>query len=85
MRTRWSRLLALTAALAAVLGGVWQRRLHPGAANGTLDADRPRPNRAKPESMTKAELYEEAKRLDIPGRSTMDKDALARAVQRARH
>jgi cation transport regulator ChaB len=31
---------------------------------------------------TKEELYERAKRLDIPGRSTMDKEELAAAIGR---
>lgn len=35
------------------------------------------------EDMTKAALYERAKRLEIPGRSTMDKRSLLRAVRRA--
>lgn len=33
---------------------------------------------------TKAELYEEAQELDIEGRSSMDKDELAEAVERER-
>ena len=32
-------------------------------------------------SRTKKELYEQARRLDIPGRSDMDKDELVRAIQ----
>ena len=36
------------------------------------------------EGPTRAELYERAKRLDIPGRSKMTKDALAQAVKRKR-
>jgi hypothetical protein len=32
------------------------------------------------ESATKTELMEEARRLDIPGRTTMDKDQLVQAV-----
>ena len=33
---------------------------------------------------TKAELYEQAKRADIPGRSQMDKDELAQALREAK-
>jgi hypothetical protein len=33
------------------------------------------------EPKTRAELYEEAKRRDIPGRSKMGRDALARALR----
>ena len=39
---------------------------------------------SRSQSATRAELYEEAKRLDIKGRSTMNKAQLARAVGRAR-
>jgi len=35
-------------------------------------------------AMSKAELYEQAKQLQIEGRSKMSKDELARAVSRAR-
>jgi hypothetical protein len=34
--------------------------------------------------MTKAELYDEARRLGVPGRSRMDSDQLAEAIRRAR-
>lgn len=86
MRRRWGWLFALAAALAVVLRGIWQwRGMHPGPGNGAVDGERPRERADDPASMTKAELYEEAKRLDIPGRSAMDKDELARAVRRARH
>lgn len=37
--------------------------------------------RVDDEGMTKQELYERAQRLDIPGRSKMDKEALATAVR----
>lgn len=36
------------------------------------------------EEYTRRELYEIAQDLDIKGRSTMDKDELARAVEEAR-
>lgn len=91
MRTRWSWLFALAAALGVVLRGIWQwRGMHPGAQQGAIDGERPRARSggASPSdvpSMTKAELYEEAKRLDIPGRSAMGKAELARAIRRARH
>lgn len=38
-----------------------------------------------PASASKAELYEQAKRLGIEGRSKMSRDELAEAVIRARH
>ena len=86
MRRRWSWLLALTAALAMVMRGMWQRRAgsRPSPANGALDGERPHRRERDVTSMTRAELYEEAKRLKIPGRSQMDKDALIRAIERAR-
>jgi hypothetical protein len=33
---------------------------------------------------TRSELYEEARRLDVPGRSKMGREELARAVRRAK-
>ena len=41
----------------------------------------PAEDHAKGHDPTKAELYEEAKRQDVPGRSQMTKDELARAVK----
>ena len=38
----------------------------------------------RPKGRTKEQLYEEAKRLDIPGRSKMSKAQLQRAVDRRR-
>jgi hypothetical protein len=38
-----------------------------------------------PASASKAELYEQAKRLGIEGRSKMSREELAEAVSRARH
>ena len=37
---------------------------------------------ARGANVTRAELYEQAKRRDIPGRSRMSKDELARALKR---
>ena len=36
----------------------------------------------RPKGRTKAQLYNEAKRMNIPGRSRMTKDQLQRAVDR---
>jgi hypothetical protein len=41
-----------------------------------------RSHRKGPRGRTKAQLYEEAKDLDVPGRSSMNKEQLARAVSR---
>jgi hypothetical protein len=40
------------------------------------------PRRQEPGGPTKQELYERAKELDIPRRSAMTKDELARAIAR---
>jgi hypothetical protein len=47
-------------------------------------AGRPRPAGPGGLRMTKAELYDEARRLGIPGRSKMDCGQLAEAIRRAR-
>ncbi len=49
-----------------------QARDHPKPTHGGVDA----------EGNSKAELYERAKQLDVPGRSDMDKGELADAIDR---
>jgi hypothetical protein len=49
---------------------------------GAAVARRNRTGAASPH--TRAELYEKAKRRDIPGRSKMGRDELVRALRRAR-
>jgi hypothetical protein len=49
---------------------------------GAAVARRKRRGGAQPK--TRTELYEDAKRLDIPGRSKMGRDELERAVRSAR-
>jgi hypothetical protein len=51
--------------------GTPRSRQRPKRTYGGIDAGKP-----------KAELYEQAKRADIPGRSNMTKDELAKALQR---
>jgi hypothetical protein len=46
-------------------------------------AGRRRPSRRGALRMTKAELYDEARRLGVPGRSKMDSGQLAEAIRRA--
>jgi Protein of unknown function (DUF2795) len=55
-------------------------------ASGTpsRSQSRSRARRATPDEPTKEELYEQAKKLDIEGRSKMNKPELARAVSRRR-
>jgi hypothetical protein len=48
---------------------------------GAAVAQRKRTGRANPK--TRSELYEEAKRRDIPGRSKMGRDDLAKALGRS--
>jgi Rho termination factor, N-terminal domain len=61
----------------------------PGDAGGTPDAATPiqggveRDGFAAPASASKADLYEQAKRLGIEGRSKMSRDELAEAISRA--
>lgn len=73
------------------VGDHWE----PKARKGPSDAqaaqgyrDRPKPTAGGKvelaEKRSRAELYEEAKRLDIRGRSSMKKEALAVAVQERR-
>lgn len=54
-----------------------------GASRGRGAADGEGVGGAALDALTKKELYERAKRLDIPGRSGMDKKALIRAIRRS--
>ncbi|MDB5643773.1 MAG: hypothetical protein JWN07_3090 [Hyphomicrobiales bacterium] len=51
-------------------------------ATGQARAEGKRKARSSARGTTRAELYEQAKRRDIPGRSRMTKDELARALKR---
>lgn len=55
----------------------------PEAVAGMAEAERPHPggDERPYEQLTKAELYELAQQRDIPGRSTMSKDQLIRALR----
>jgi cation transport regulator ChaB len=73
------------------IGDRWREKDHYGpsdaqAAQGGAEArDRPKPTAGGVDvrGNTRADLYERARALGIPGRSGMRKDELARAVQRA--
>lgn len=72
-------------------GDHWEPKDHKGpsdpqAAKGGKEArDNPSPTAGgKDVGTTKKELMEQARELDIPGRSKMDKDELTRAVARAK-
>jgi hypothetical protein len=68
-------ILALAAALAA-----WLIRRLLDASEGPVVADRP----ASDSSLTRDQLYSEAKRLGVKGRSKMNKQQLQEAVDAAR-
>ena len=63
--------VAVGAMIGAGLGMLAMRLLHRAAAEVTA---------AQLQDAPKSELLEEARNLDIPGRSTMDKETLAREV-----
>jgi len=71
---------ALAAAARALIDTWEEERAHQEAPAG----GRPREHRPEspPESLSRDELYEEAKRLDIAGRSRMTKAELQRAIAR---
>lgn len=69
---------------------VLKRSLQGGAASARTPrrADGEGPSGAKPgesdlEALTKAELYERAKQLDVSGRSSMNKDQLVAAIRKS--
>ena len=69
------------------VGDHWEPKPTPGASDvpaGPRGSRRGRPTHEGVDtSASKAHLYELAKRLDVPGRSTMSKDELVDALQRA--
>jgi hypothetical protein len=68
----------LAVAARALINSWEEERAQPEAPAG---GERPEQRReSRPESLTRAELYEEAKRLDIPGRSRMTKAELQKAI-----
>jgi len=86
-RTAW----AAVKHVAEKVGDHWEEKDEYGpsdaqAAQGGADArDRPRPTHGGIDvrGNTKADLYARARRLDVAGRSSMNKDELARAIARA--
>jgi hypothetical protein len=75
------RFLFLGGALGAVLAFLLRNR---GAKLGMLDqTPLSRVQATNLESMTKDELYERARKADIPGRSDMTKDELIKALRSA--
>jgi cation transport regulator ChaB len=85
-RTAWSAVKHV----AERRGDHWELKDEPGpsddqaAQSGAAARDRPKQTRGGVDvrGNTKADLYERAKRLGVKGRSKMDKDELARAIQR---
>ena len=66
---RWLWVRLVLVGTIAVWGWLSSRRARVGAGAGEP---------LQPKS--KADLYEEARRLDLPGRSKMDRDELAQAI-----
>ena len=66
------------AAVAVVAAIVAKRLLDQPAAVGEAPAAEPSPESRQP---TRQELYEQAQRLDIPGRSRMNKAELRAAIR----
>jgi cation transport regulator ChaB len=68
------------------VGDHWEPKDHKGPsdpqAEGGADTDRETKGGVDANA-TKAHLYDVAKRLDVEGRSTMDKDELVDAIQKA--
>src|ERR671926_633387 len=68
------------------VGDHWEPKDHEGPsdaqAEGGADTDRETKGGVDANA-TKAHLMDVAKRLDVPGRSTMDKDELVDAIQQA--
>lgn len=70
------------------VGDHWEPKAHPGpsdpqaAAGGREAQEHPRETFGGVDVLghTRQELYERARALGIPGRSTMNKEALARAI-----
>jgi hypothetical protein len=68
----------------------WERKNHPGASDSRSTKSTKEKREGKGETYdgvdekghTRQELYERAKALDVPGRSSMDKKQLARAIAR---
>jgi hypothetical protein len=80
--------IALAAALAALVAAGIRRLLEPvereaipaSTSNGRAPAKRP----AESSTPTRDELYSEAQRLEIQGRSKMNKQELSEAVEAAK-
>lgn len=72
------------------VGDHWEPKEHAGPSDpqAELTGEQARQGRRETRggvdaNASKKHLYELAKRLEVPGRSTMDRDELARAVQKA--
>jgi hypothetical protein len=82
--------IVLLAVLVAAAGLALRRLLEPGPDAAELEPPKPgdehpgRPNGTSPSGPTKDELYTEAKRLEIQGRSKMNKQELQEAVEAAK-
>src|SRR3981081_4547984 len=70
------------------VGDHWEPKDHKGPSDPRAKSPRARHNHGKTfggvdyEGHSKEELYERAKKLDVPGRSKMSKEELAEAIAR---
>ncbi len=81
---------AIAIALAAVAAVILYRLLRqasgpaaPGPSSGP-PATESEPNRSAVATSTRADLYKQAQRLEISGRSSMNKEQLERAIEAAK-
>jgi hypothetical protein len=84
-RTAWSAVKHV----AEKVGDHWELKDEPGPSDAQAARSGKAARRARPTaggvdaSKTKAELYEQAKDMDIDGRSSMSKDELVEAIRKA--
>lgn len=77
--------LLLWIALALAAGLIWFLRSRvpfepDGAGSSPIDTEVPAGSHAELMGLSREQLYERARRLDVPGRSRMGKQALIRAI-----
>jgi len=69
------------------VGDHWEKKDEPGPSDERAESGGPNPKGESAEGVnanaTKKHLAEVARRLDIPGRSTMTKDELVEAIEKA--
>lgn len=76
--------IALAAVAVAILYRLRRAALAPAPLSAEPAPEDLSPAVVSPEGPPRAELYREAQRLDVPGRSTMNKAELGRAIEQVR-